>query len=266
MGRIETPVDHTVRHRGMLAELLRSARSSAGLTYADLQAETGISGATLKRAASGKSTPAENTTEVFLKACGSDRRTIAKAMDLRLKARRDERGGPVRLLASTVSTPAQLADALIAIHQNYGALPYREMQRRAGGKHLIATSSISRILNRLMLPVDERQMIAFLKGCGMPSRLHEEWVNAWARAARPAANSDLTRLTLSPQGSGQHYTSSVLVEELLQRLRGVAESDPRQAAIRRRLTRVGISDPAASTSGQLAEAATWCQLAAVSAG
>ncbi|MEV6332269.1 helix-turn-helix transcriptional regulator [Streptomyces sp. NPDC051909] len=187
MGRIENPVDYTVRHRGMLAGLLRAERASSGLTYAALEAATGISAATLKRAASGKSIPAQNTVEAFLKACGSDQRTVATAMGLRLKARRDERGGHTRVLATTISTPDQLADGLTAIHQNYGAPSYREMQRRAGGKHMIATSSISRILNRQMLPVDERQMAAFLQGCGMPVKLHKEWLNAWTRATRPKA-------------------------------------------------------------------------------
>ncbi|MFE4658190.1 helix-turn-helix domain-containing protein [Streptomyces hydrogenans] len=261
MGRIESAVDYTVRHRGMLADLLRSARSLAGLTYADLQAETGISAATLKRAASGKVTPAETTIEAFLKACGSGGRAVAQAMELRLKARRDERGGRVRVLAITISTPHQLADALIAIHQNYGALPYREMQRRAGGKHLIATSSISRILNRLMLPVNEQQMTAFLQGCGMPSKLHKEWVDAWARATRPTP----VLVDFPSQGSGQYYTPPGLAEEILHQILE-AQSDPRQAAIWRRLGRMRISDPAVGSDSLLKQAYKRMQMGATYAG
>ncbi len=54
MGHPETPVDQTVPARGELAEALRALRTRAGLSYDELAVRTGLSPATLKRAASGR--------------------------------------------------------------------------------------------------------------------------------------------------------------------------------------------------------------------
>ncbi|MFB7469293.1 helix-turn-helix domain-containing protein, partial [Streptomyces sp. NPDC056224] len=89
MGRPELPVDHTVPARGVLAETLRALRTSAGLTFDELAVRTGLSPATLKRAASGRTVPSWETAKEFASACG------APAVGLRsvwLKARIAERG------------------------------------------------------------------------------------------------------------------------------------------------------------------------------
>ncbi|MFG2776131.1 helix-turn-helix domain-containing protein [Streptomyces sp. NPDC048350] len=188
MGRSENPVDRTVATRAKLAELLRKERARAALTYAEMAARAGVSAATLKRAASGTATPSQDTVQRFLTVCNSNQHVRTTAERLRLTARRDERGGRAQLMPSTVSAPHDLADALEALHRNAGAPSYREMQRRASA-HLLPLASISRILNRKMLPVDEQQMAAFLTGCGMPSNTHAVWLDAWARAtgrARPS--------------------------------------------------------------------------------
>ncbi|MFF6835935.1 helix-turn-helix domain-containing protein [Streptomyces sp. NPDC012438] len=225
MGRTENPIDYELPGRGRLAELLRGERARAGRTYDELATLTGVSAATLKRAASGKVTPKESVVEAFLGACESGSRTITLAKNMRRQARRDERGGHTRVLAVTVNAPDTLSDALIALHRNYGAPPYREMQERAGGAFQLPLSSISRILQRQMLPVDEQQMAAFLQGCRVPGPEQEEWLQAWRRAMRSTTPG--------------FYTPKV-VEELIHQTLGAAprELDSRQAAIRRRLDRM----------------------------
>ncbi|MFI8966932.1 helix-turn-helix domain-containing protein [Streptomyces sp. NPDC053493] len=56
-GTHENPVDHSVPSRGELADFLRAERRASGLTYDHLAERTGISAATLKRAASSRVTP-----------------------------------------------------------------------------------------------------------------------------------------------------------------------------------------------------------------
>ncbi|MFD3998996.1 multiprotein-bridging factor 1 family protein [Streptomyces sp. NPDC058583] len=236
MARAENPVDHTVPNRGLLADLLRGERARAGMTYAELATKSGVSAATLKRAASGTTTPSQDTVKRYLMACKSPLKLVAKADSLRLKARRDERGGGTRFLASTVSAPHALADALKAIHINYGAPTYREMQHRAGS-HVLPLSSISRILQRQMLPVDERQMAAFLTGCGVPYKEQEAWLDAWARATG--------RAPTVLQHGGVASASGFALEQLAQVL-GV-NIDGRQAAIRRRLLALVDATPDVST-------------------
>ncbi|MFB7429043.1 hypothetical protein ACFC0K_37790 [Streptomyces hydrogenans] len=166
----------------MLAELLRAERVRAGTpTYEQMAAGSEVSAATLKRAASGRSTPSQQTIFAYLLACGSRVSILERANTLRLKARRDERGGRRKVFVEGISTPAALLDGLAALHVNLGARPYEEMQERAGGAHMLPLSSISRILNREMLPVDEKQMNAFIQGCGVLDRDREKWMEAWHR-------------------------------------------------------------------------------------
>ncbi|MFI9213970.1 helix-turn-helix domain-containing protein [Streptomyces sp. NPDC053253] len=180
MGRTANPVNYDVPTRGQLAELLRWEKAKT--TYDELAALTGVSAATLKRAASGNVVPSEKVIDAFLQACGSEPRTINKAKGLRRRARRDEHGGDTRVvLATTVNTADMLADALEVLYRNAGAPTYREMQARAGGAYQLPLSSISRMLRRQMLPVDEKQMLAFVRGCHVPLREQGEWVEAWRR-------------------------------------------------------------------------------------
>ncbi|MGO4635003.1 helix-turn-helix domain-containing protein [Streptomyces sp. 2RAF24] len=243
MGRTENPIDYTNAHRGLLAELLRKERQrNPNLSYAQMAAREEVSAATLKRAASGKHTPSIDTIEAYLSACGSNYRTVRKALELRNKARRDERGGRGKVYVDGINTPDALLDALITLHRNHGAPTYREMQERAGGPHLLPLSSISRILNREMLPVDRPQMAAFLDGCVMDKRSHERWMQAWARIKEP--------------GKSGFFVSRAVLDEVQR----VVQHRSREEAIARRLTRMDasppIADPAMGTASFLLGAAT----------
>ncbi|MFE6713854.1 helix-turn-helix domain-containing protein [Streptomyces sp. NPDC057695] len=196
MGRTANPVNYDVPTRGYLAELLRTEK--AATTYDELATRAGVSAATLKRAASGKVTPSEAVIDAFLAACGSTPHTILAAKSLRRRARRDELGGYTRSIrTTTINTADMLADALQDLYRNAGAPTYREMQARAGGAYELPLSSISRMLRRQMLPVDERQMRAFVKGCHVPQREQDEWVEAWRRVKERSSHSIHSRLLLT---------------------------------------------------------------------
>ncbi|MFE2015667.1 helix-turn-helix domain-containing protein [Streptomyces sp. NPDC059491] len=190
MGRTANPVNYDVPTRGQLAELLRTEK--AEVTYDELAPLAGVSAATLKRAASGKVIPSEAVIDAFLTACGSTPHTILAAKSLRRRARRDELGGYTRSVrTATINTADMLADALRDLYRNAGAPTYREMQARAGGAYELPLSSISRMLHRQMLPVDEKQMRAFVKGCQVSQREQDEWVEAWRRVKERSSHSPL---------------------------------------------------------------------------
>ncbi|WKU42649.1 tetratricopeptide repeat protein [Streptomyces sp. VNUA116] len=187
MGRIENPIDWSIPARGELAALLRTARKEAGITYQELSERTGLSSATLKRAASGRVLPSEITIEQFLTACGGSAQDTTHATALRCDARRQEFGPPGRTVRiALISAPAELGNALVGLYRNAGAPTYRKMQARAG-THWLALSSLSRILNRQMLPGSRGQMIAFLQGCGVPEKQQGDWIEAWRRVCAPQA-------------------------------------------------------------------------------
>ncbi|MFD8145459.1 IclR family transcriptional regulator C-terminal domain-containing protein [Streptomyces sp. NPDC059708] len=186
MGRIERPVDLTYPDRAALAVLLRGARDRAALTYAELAHQTGISAATLKRAASGRRIPASATVTGFLTACGATQEEVATATALRERAGREPCGGLPRevIEPARLSTRGELNSALVSLHRSAGSPPYRLMQRKSGGVWL-APSSIWGILRRQRLPVSSGQMAAFLLGCDVAGVHQEPWLDAWSRAKRP---------------------------------------------------------------------------------
>ncbi|MGW6945119.1 helix-turn-helix domain-containing protein [Streptomyces xanthophaeus] len=182
MGRRELPVDYTVPARGKLAERLRWLRAEAGLTYDGLAAATGVSAATLKRAASGRSVPSWETIEAIIAVCGDIHGRVEAEWT---RARIDERGRlkNLRFPASPelITTAGGLSEALEFIYEGAGALPLRRLQARAGGGHLLPVSTAARIVNRQALPASRQQCVAFLTACGIGRRLVRRWADAYDR-------------------------------------------------------------------------------------
>ncbi|MFB6564079.1 helix-turn-helix domain-containing protein [Streptomyces sp. NPDC056400] len=182
MGRPESPVDLTVPARGELAEALRALRAGAGLTYAELAANTCLSAATLKRAASGRTVPSWETAKVFASACGSLPAGLHRAW---LKARIAERGRLKQLRRprspELATTLGDLGEAMEYSYESAGAPSLRQLQERAGGSHLLPVSSAARIVNREALPASRQQCFAFLIACGLPDRAAERWAQAFDR-------------------------------------------------------------------------------------
>ncbi|GGZ97143.1 hypothetical protein GCM10010371_66260 [Streptomyces subrutilus] len=238
MGRPELPVDHTVPARGELAAALRGLRAAAGLTYDELAVRTGLSAATLKRAASGRYVPAWETVTAITEVCGDLHRDVGQLWQ---RARVAQRGRlkdlPRPASPELITNAGALSEALVYFYEWAGGLPLRRLQELAGEAYFLPVSTAARIVGRQALPVSRQQCIAFLTACGIGPRLVRRWADAYdriiaARHTNTRASSsevdpalvllrDVQRLT---ERSGGH--GSVRVTDLFQgpgeatRLRG----------------------------------------------
>ncbi|MER5764604.1 helix-turn-helix transcriptional regulator [Streptomyces sp. NPDC002082] len=185
MGRPELPVDFTVPARGKLAKGLRELRNTAGLTYAELAVKTGVSPATLKRAASGRTVPSWETVTAIAAVCGDLDGVDGLVVHLWQMARIVERDRLSQLRKpgspELVTTRGALSEALEYFYERAGALPLRRLRALAGGAHLLPVSSAARIVNREALPASRQQCAAFLTACGVGPRLVERWAEAFER-------------------------------------------------------------------------------------
>ncbi|MCY0931865.1 helix-turn-helix transcriptional regulator [Streptomyces sp. H27-H1] len=185
MGRPELPVDFSVQSRGKLATGLRELRTVAGLTYEELAAKTGVSPATLKRAASGRTVPSWETITAIVAVCGDLAGVDGMVVHLWQLARIVERDRLSQLRRpgspELVTTRGALSEALEYFYERAGALPLRRLRALAGGAHLLPVSSAARIVNREALPASRQQCAAFLTACGVGPRLVERWAEAFDR-------------------------------------------------------------------------------------
>nr|WSW64637.1 helix-turn-helix domain-containing protein [Streptomyces sp. NBC_00998] len=252
MGRPELPVDYTVKARGHLASALRSIRTGARLTYEELSAATGLSAATLKRATSGRTLPSPETVKVFAEACGGH---PARFWKMWLAARIDERGRLRQVRRPTspalATRPGHLSDALEYFYECAGAPSLRQLQERAGGRHLLPVSSAARLVNREALPASRQQCVAFLTACGVTGRLRERWADAFDRivldreGTDPGTLSDLESvLALTMDASGH-----LLPQGIVRRRDRSQVSDPTGGVRRpRRIRRLDAAQDIAADS------------------
>ncbi|MFE2718906.1 helix-turn-helix domain-containing protein [Streptomyces mirabilis] len=184
MGRREKPVDHSRPARGRLAEHLRSWRESAGMTYETLAGRTGLSPATLKRAACGTTVPKRATVEAYVDGCGGGQEALQAADELWRQARIEERGRLTQLHAprpELISDEGDLSRALEVAFEQAGAPSLREIRERSGNPLALPVSSAARIVNRDTIPADQQQLQAFLTGCGVPPERHTPWLAAFSK-------------------------------------------------------------------------------------
>ncbi|MFF8973647.1 helix-turn-helix domain-containing protein [Streptomyces sp. NPDC014995] len=123
MGRREKPVDHSHPARGRLAEHLRLRRETAGVTYEVLGRESGLSPATLKRAASGRTVPRRAVAEAYVRGCGcgGDEEALHTVRELWRQARVEERGRLAQLSAPRPELISDAADLSRALEAGVGA-------------------------------------------------------------------------------------------------------------------------------------------------
>ncbi|MER6218521.1 helix-turn-helix transcriptional regulator [Streptomyces sp. NPDC001674] len=173
----------------MLAGALRGLRTRAGLSYDELADKTGLSAATLKRAASGKTVPTEETVQKFATVCGGEPDVL---YGFWLSARIADRGRLAQLrkpaLPRFIDGRRELSATLEYFYEAAGAPSLRRLAELAGGTHLLPVSSAARIVNREALPVDRQQMVAFLTACGLTGQSLEQWGDAFEE------------ITLNPDG------------------------------------------------------------------
>ncbi|MCX5443893.1 helix-turn-helix transcriptional regulator [Streptomyces sp. NBC_00063] len=181
MGRPEKPIRTLNPYLMTLATYLRETREEAGLTYAELAARTRHiwSATTLQRAAGGERIPRLQVVEAYVLACGP--RSAERARRLWRHARSWEHGAnftnaPRPLL---VASAADLRAALRATYYKAGAMPLREMERRAGLGRLPRTT-VRRMLDGATM-LDQEQLRSFLTVCDVPERDHQDWLDAWTR-------------------------------------------------------------------------------------
>ncbi|MFB7429666.1 hypothetical protein ACFC0K_41105 [Streptomyces hydrogenans] len=77
------------------------------------------------------------------------------------------------------SNRRELTIALANLYESAGAPSLDALAERAGGTRVLPRSSAAAIINRSMLPVSFQQLVAYLKGCGVPTRVHNQWIYAW---------------------------------------------------------------------------------------
>jgi transcriptional regulator with XRE-family HTH domain len=187
MGRREKPVDQSRPARGRLAVHLRGWRDSAGVTYETLARRTGLSPATLKRAASGAVVPRRTTVEAYVGGCGGGQEAVRAADELWRQARVEERGRLVQLRAprpELIGDEGDLSRALEVVWEQAGAPSLRELKNRSGDPLALPVSSAARIVSRDAIPADEQQLRAFLAGCGIPPERHTPWLSAFEKITR----------------------------------------------------------------------------------
>lgn len=181
MGRPEKPIRTLNPHLLMLATYLRETRKEAGLTYAELAARTChiCSATTLQRAASGERIPRLEVVEAYVLACGP--RSAERARRLWRHARSYEHGANYTNAPRPrlVESAADLRAALRATYYKAGAMPLREMERRAGLGRLPRTTMRRMLDGATML--DQEQLRSFLMVCDVPERDHQDWLDAWTR-------------------------------------------------------------------------------------
>ncbi|MFJ2598640.1 helix-turn-helix domain-containing protein [Streptomyces erythrochromogenes] len=173
-------MDYILPERGELAAALRRIRTLASLSYDELAGRTGLSAATLKRAASGKTVPTEETVMTVATVCGGDQAELHR---LWLNARIADRGRLAQLrmpaLPQYVDGRRELSAALEYFYEAAGAPSLRRLADLAGGVHLLPVSSAARIVKRQALPVSRQQMVAFLTACGRTGQGLELWGDAF---------------------------------------------------------------------------------------
>ncbi|MFE2246644.1 helix-turn-helix domain-containing protein [Streptomyces lavendulae] len=218
MGRCELPVDYTVRARGDLAAALRELRAEAGLTYDELASRTGVSAATLKRAASGRTVPSWKTFSAFTEACcnvdgavmSQLRREFGELTGLWRSARVAERGRLKTLrrppAPELITTAGQLSEALEYFYEKSGAPPLRQLQAQAGGAYLLPVSSAARIVARQALPASPQQCVAFLTALGLVPGMVQRLAHTYYRIT--AHPTDSWRGPTDPQTARVHASDT----------------------------------------------------------
>ncbi|MEU9529650.1 helix-turn-helix domain-containing protein [[Kitasatospora] papulosa] len=223
MGRPEKPIRTLNPHLLMLATHLRETREEAGLTYAELAARTrhNWSATTLQRAASGERIPRLEVVEAYVLACGA--RSAERARRLWRHARSYEHGADYTNAPRPrlVESAADLRAALRATYYKAGAMPLREMERRAGLGRLPRTT-VRRMLDGATM-LDQEQLRSFLTVCDVPERDHQDWLDAWTRVwkrntvdglyERSFADEMIVRLAVTTKAMGRQLMGPPLARQ-----------------------------------------------------
>lgn len=235
MGRRENPVDHTAPRCGRLAEHLRQHRRRAGLTYRELAQCTGLSQATTKRVASGKTLPGPAVTDAYVSGCGGGEDDVQRARELWIWARIEQRGRLDTLRAprpELISDAGDLSRVPEVLWERAGAPSPRQMRHeRPDIRWALSASSVYRIVGRQALPVDAAQLRAFLLGCGVPEDQHAPWVEALEKIKRRSSSSDPSEVVhVASVGLGKTLEAGFVAAAAVKDFRPPGELEDPQAS------------------------------------
>ncbi|GAA5216823.1 helix-turn-helix domain-containing protein [Streptomyces thinghirensis] len=237
MARPEAPVDHTVPELGKFAELLRSLRRQAGWTYAEMAAETAVSAATLKRAASGKHLPNLTVTIQYAASCitrlpDPDALVGASVMALWQKAatavdeaKRTGHRSTVLPKPQYVRDEGDLSGALRDAWAWSGRPSTRCVEKASNGQVPRSTANV--IVSARGVPRDFRQYAAYLRACRVTGKTLEPWIQAWFKVRGIPSDPIPGFMALHEDGDAQAAYASVYaratgsaasVAEVLERL------------------------------------------------
>ncbi|MGD9486036.1 helix-turn-helix transcriptional regulator [Streptomyces sp. TRM70308] len=228
MGRPEAPIDYTIRELGVIAEILRAMRHSAGLSYRDMALRAHYSPAHLKRAASGKRTSFD-VIAAYGRACMeaapdccADHRfpdmlrvqffQVAALHELALarirEAARTARVSKVVPKPQYVRDVADLSGALRDIWGRAARPTSRQIEDLSRGQ--VPRSTAHAITAGRTVPKDLRQYIAFLTACEVSAAALTPWLWAWIKVRGvPTGTQRLIRVWMEPEVATA-YLSAVL--------------------------------------------------------
>ncbi|WP_328842947.1 XRE family transcriptional regulator [Streptomyces sp. NBC_00258] len=183
---------------GEVARWLRRARHLAGLTYAELAREAGMSSSRLHRAANGCRTPLP-VVEAFARACGA---SLDEARALWQQAQSVGTAGSSaaeQVRVEEISTFAQLREAMWALHAAHDRPSLRKLQERAGPGILPRTTLNEALRGKTRLRKDI--MLSFVRVLGVGEDAEASWAAAWDRAERNphAPQRQVVHVVPSPQ-------------------------------------------------------------------
>ncbi|WP_314254628.1 helix-turn-helix domain-containing protein [Streptomyces kutzneri] len=241
MGRPEKPVDQTIPELALLATFLREERAKSNKGYAVLATCTGVSEATLKRAAAGKALPTWRTVGQYVYAChvqgsepihvriaglrpfdrysdgSQDALSTAQHLwseaDKAVEDAKKPRPRPTPT-CRLVYDQADLSARLRELHKWAGSPSAHTMEARAGDFGALPHSTAHRIIKGQTIPGHPQQLQGFLRACGLPEKQWKPWIAAWWQA------SDI-RL-INTVGNKMHLIIETLVKQALDEEKGLA--------------------------------------------
>ncbi|WP_406154575.1 helix-turn-helix domain-containing protein [Streptomyces canus] len=182
---------------------LRQAVNGQKLPLANLAQRSGISRTSIQEIFGGRRLPSEAMVQRLAIGAGLDERARGRILrlwadaktqmdrlpeqevlfqDVTPRSRRSGSSQPVPQFGQPdpirVSTPAELTQALKAVHIWAGEPSLRKLEARSGGR--LRRSSVSDMLRGTTLPEYDR-FIAFLRACGIEGSNLDVWVFTWRR-------------------------------------------------------------------------------------
>ncbi|WP_406285146.1 helix-turn-helix transcriptional regulator [Embleya sp. NBC_00896] len=183
MARSEKPIPGHRPSLVALAQWLRAARNSTGMTYTQMATAVEYSASTLSRAATGCVVPSDAVVEAYARACGAD---VEEGLSLLAVVRAEddldgETAGASLIQLSEISNFAMLCRAMTELFGQIEGGSLRSIEKVAAVSGTLPRSTLSRVLRGAARPRLDL-LITFVGACGVSACEQREWCEAWHRA------------------------------------------------------------------------------------